>query len=144
MPDCPDTESSIYSVYMSLSALPPKTQRLVLFAVALALLFAQGVRLCVHPHMSSVAGDATVASVPAVHLESLPNADDGAIDDNQHAPFAAALVKFAPDIPFVFLVTVLFLFGVGRRPTYLRQKLDIFPVARSSWSLRPPLRAPPL
>ncbi len=129
---------------MLLRALHPKTKRLVLFVVALALLFAQGVRLCVHTDVDPVAGEAAVASAPAVHLESLPNADDGAIDENQHAPFAAAFVKFTSDVPFVFLVTVLFLFGVVRRSTYLRQKLDVFSVARDAWLLRPPLRAPPL
>ena len=125
---------------MLLRALHPKTKRLVLFAVALALLFAQGIRLCVHPD----AGEATVASAPAVHLESMPSADDSAIDENQHSPFVLALVKFTSDVPFVFLVTVLFLFGIVRRPTYPRHKFDVFPVACGSWSLRPPLRAPPL
>src|SRR5581483_1538796 len=121
-----------------------RSRRLTLvLCIALAVLLAQGWRICVHPWASAGTSDAAVTD-QLTHLESVPHTDDSAGDTNPHVPLFPTLVKFTSDVPFVFLVTVLFLFGVVRRPTYLRHKLDVSLVTNGSCSLRPPLRAPPL
>lgn len=135
--------SSIYFDRMSLAALHQRTKRLVLFSVALSLLFVQGVRLCVHPDAHAVSGDA-VAGARTVHYESIGNADDGANHANQHLPLGSALVKLTSDIPFVFLVAALFLIGIISRALQAHVEFKTSPLTRVRWSLRPPLRAPPL
>jgi hypothetical protein len=128
---------------MSIRSLSQRTKRLVLLSVALSLLFAQGVRLCVHSegHVSSAG---VVASAPAVHLESIPAPDDGDGDEHHHSSLGLAFVKLISDIPFVFLVTALLFIGTIWRPFQVRLELETSPVTRAPWSLRPPLRAPPL
>lgn len=126
---------------MSLSALRQRPRPLLLLIVALALLVAQGTRICIHAE-SAAGTDA--AGAPMVHIESLQTADDDAGDRDFHLPQGLALVKFAPDITFVFLVAALWVISVVSRSLHLRPTYDVSPVTDDFRSLRPPLRAPPL
>ena len=115
----------------------------MLLFVALSLLFAQGVRLCVHSE-GHVSTPGVFANSPAVHLESLPAPDDGDGDEHHHSSLGLALVKLISDVPFVLFITALFFIGTIWRPLQLRAAFESSPVARTTWSLQPPLRAPPL
>lgn len=127
---------------MSIRALSQHTKRLILLSVAVSLLFAQGVRLCVHSegHVSSAG---VVASVPTVHLESAPAPDDGDGDEHHHSSFGLALVKLISDAPVLFFLASLLVTGTIWRPFQVHRTSEISPVTRAPWSLRPPLRAPP-
>lgn len=127
---------------MLLGTLSSRTRRRLLLFLALALLFAQGVRLCIHAH-TTVDGTVPVAGAPALHLESLPNTDDGAGESNDHLPISLALMKLVLDAAIVVLFTALFLIGLAWQLRYLESAPQASPVTSGAWSLRPPLRAPP-
>lgn len=121
---------------MLLRTLRHRPRRSLLFFITLALLFTQGVRLCVHPELADTAA-------PAVHIESIHSTDADASDDGQHLSQGMALVKLALDISFVFLVAALWLAGIFWQSVYLRPPFHHLSITHASWSLRPPLRAPP-
>ncbi len=127
---------------MSPGALSKQPKPLLLLIVALALLFAQGARICIHADNAAITNATGVATV--MHIESLQDADDDAGGSDFHLPQGLALIKFVSDIPFVFLVAALWLIAVVWQSAHPRPTFDISPVTRGFRSLRPPLRAPPL
>lgn len=117
----------------------------VVLATALAMLLAQGLRLCIHTaDMSGESGHLAAVSVP-VHLESnlgsSDDASDGAVD--QHVPLSLALVKLAHDLAFAVILTAFFVFLLPERTALPRPFADFHLRLSGAPCLRPPLRAPP-
>jgi len=109
---------------------------------AFAVLFALGLRLCVH---GADDGDSAFANGKVVHLESMLDSDDDGAQGtgNQDLPLSLALVKLKLDLSFVSLFTAIFLFGVVWKVLYSRPIPDSLFATCNAAFLRPPLRAPP-
>lgn len=112
--------------------------------LVLALLLAQGLRLCLH--VSDPANEGHVHSA-ALHLESGFNADIDADDTskNGHVSLAFTLFKqIANDALAVVLVTaIIALFLFSPSPPFYRPARSLPPPDRGH-RRRPPSRAPPL
>lgn len=112
--------------------------------LVLALLLAQGLRLCLHVLDPANAGHAHSA---ALHLETGFNADRDADDTskNTHVSLAFTLFKQIADdalaVTLVAAIIALFLFYPS--PPWYRPARSLPPPGRGQ-RRRPPLRAPPL
>ncbi len=116
---------------------------ILIFVALLAVLFTQGLRLCLHtPHVEDVG----YAHAAAVHLESNLTSPAEPDDDanDRHVTLGLALVKQLIDsLAFAILlvaVWALFLLRPNQRFAIPRNTKPLLPVA---YRLRPPLRAPP-
>lgn len=117
----------------------------VAFVTALAVLFAQGLRLCIHTAAMTSDGSHHITASAAVHLESnlgsSDDASDGAID--QHVPLSLALVKLTYEFVFAVILTALLVFLLPDRTPLPRPFADFRLRLGDIRCLRPPLRAPP-
>lgn len=112
---------------------------------ALAMLFAQGLRLCVHTAAVSGGGDPLSAVSASVHLESnLGSSDDAdgnaAVRDVQ---LSLDLVKLAYDLVFAVILTAFVVFLLPERTASPRPLAEFHLRLGGVPGLRPPLRAPP-
>lgn len=111
--------------------------------LVLAILFAQGLRLCLH---ALHAADEVHAHAAAIHLESniaspLDSDDDA---NDSHVPLGLALIKQLTDsTAFAALLAVMLLPFSPTAKTRFAVSRDAIPVPAVDRRLRPPLRAPP-
>lgn len=111
--------------------------------LVLAILFAQGLRLCLH---APYAADEMRTHATAIHLESnlTSSTEPGDDANDRHVTLGLALVKQLIDsLAFAILlaaVWTLFLLRPNQRFAIPRNTKPLPPVA---YHLRPPLRAPP-
>ena len=109
-----------------------------------ALLFAQGVRLCMHVHHEPVRA-ADHHHVSTVHLESILGtvADHEELASDVDVPFAALLKAFYSALAFALVSMLVFLAPISRQLArrYLLSEFHFIPAA--AHNLTPPSRAPP-
>ena len=116
---------------------------MILWLVA-ALLFAQGVRLCMHVHHEPVRA-ADHHHVSTVHLESVLG---GAADHEESAsdvdvPFAALLKAFYSVLAFALVSMPVFFAPVMRQLTRRCPPAGFWFRSSTAYNLTPPSRAPP-
>lgn len=111
----------------------------------LALLLAQGLRLCLHaPH----AADEGHAHATAIHLESNLASPADSDDDAKDSHVSLSFVPFKPGqfddgIAAAVLPAAVLLLLLFRQTAHVPAPVEIVPTLSSGHRLRPPLRAPP-
>jgi hypothetical protein len=122
---------------------PKKTpaRLIVVFAILLALLVGQGLRLCLHAPEATGAGPAHATTA---HLESnllLPGEPNDNAD--QHVSLDLAVVKQIADGVLAILLTVALIWLLPHNHQRFAISRSILLLASGDQRLRPPLRAPP-
>lgn len=123
-----------------------RAARIVAVVTVLAMLFAQGLRLCVHTAAVAGDGDRLSAVSISVHLESnLGSSDDAygnaAVRDVQ---LSLDLVKVVYELVFAVILTAFLIFLLPARTTSPQPPANLHLRLGGAPGLRPPLRAPPL
>jgi hypothetical protein len=115
----------------------------ILFLVA-ALLFAQGVRLCMHIHHEPVS-TADHHHVSTVHLESTLGAvaDHGESASDVDVPFAALLKAFCSVLALALVSMLVFLAPVPRQLARRSPPAGFRFTPSAAYNFTPPSRAPP-
>jgi hypothetical protein len=116
----------------------------MIFWLVAALLFAQGMRLCMHVHHEPVRA-ADHHHVSTVHLESALGsaADHEESASDVDVPFAALLKAFYSALAFALVSMLVFLAPVMRQLTRRGPPAEFWFRPSTAYNLTPPSRAPP-
>jgi hypothetical protein len=116
----------------------------MIFWLVAALLFAQGVRLCMHVHHEPVRA-ADHHHVSTVHLESALGsaADHEESASDVDVPFAALFKAFYSALAFALMSILVFLAFVPRQLTRGCPPAESRFTPSAAYNLTPPSRAPP-
>lgn len=118
-------------------------RRKVVFGLILTVLWAQGLRVCVHPQHDASSHEGHEHTL-VVHLEGALTISDDCNETTSwdESALFALLKNLATKLIFLVALAVLLLF-VSRRCLWMSPPLSKSPVAFSHYPLTPPLRAPP-
>lgn len=122
-----------------------RAARIVAVVMAFAMLFAQGLRLCIHTTAVSGGNDTPAAVSALVHLENNLGSSDDA-DGNaavRDVPLSLDLVKLVYDLVFAVILTAFVVFLLPERTANPQPLAEFHPRLGGVPGLRPPLRAPP-
>src|SRR3989344_4219933 len=116
----------------------------IILGLVAALLFAQGIRLCMHVHHEPVRA-ADHHHVSAVHLESALGsaADHEESASDVDVPFAGLLKAFYSALAFALVSMLVFFAPVMRQLTRRCPPAGFWFRSSTAYNLTPPSRAPP-
>ncbi len=115
----------------------------MIFGLILTILWAQGLRVCVHPQHDASSHEGHEHAL-VVHLEGALMMSEDCNDTTSwdESPLFALLKNLATKLIFLVAPAVMLLF-VSRRCLRMSPPLPASPVAIAHYPLTPPLRAPP-
>lgn len=117
-------------------------RRIVTVTMILALLFAQGLRICIHAEDQS---DSNGAQAAAVDVESALTdlCNLGTQTGGEDTPSSVILENLRIDLSLLFIVVALFVPFAPRQPLRPCQPRETSPGLTGGHGIRPPLRGPP-